>query len=66
MKSNIVSIEDINPMHVVYYFQFCRWLDDNGWQSYVGDEMWINLSEGNRLMSIKYLFTEFLKENPQP
>ena len=57
-----LSIEDITLNDVVYYFPFCVWLNENGWQNYVDNEMWICCSEGNKVRHIKELFEEFKKE----
>jgi len=61
-KTNIFSFEDISLGHVVYYFDFCRWLSENGWRNYVDSEKWINTSEGNKVRHIKELFIQFRVE----
>lgn len=58
MSNEILSTEDINLMEVVYYFEFCIWLHENGWQNYVDNEIWIC---GKQTRHIKDLFKEFNK-----
>lgn len=33
-----------------------KWADRNGWQPYDGNDRWINLKQGRRLVSIETLY----------
>ncbi len=45
-----VSIDDIN---------FGRWLSENGWQPYDGNDRWINLADKNKVEPITKLFEQY-------
>lgn len=45
---------------------FGVWLGQNGWQPYDGMDRWINLNMRNSVMSIRNLYAEYIKENPEP
>jgi hypothetical protein len=51
------SIDDIN---------FGRWLNENHWQPYDGNDRWINLNSHNNVKPITELFAEYKYQFPNP